>query len=120
MSNLVSPMVTASAGEILPSFSSEAVKISGAGLELSASSPRYTSVNEIGDLQEVDVIFGVRLFPGTGEHDAFFVLVKTLKKFTHSREWSDLWKIFFSEQLRPVVIQFFAETFDLLRRKKFG
>jgi hypothetical protein len=39
MSNLVSPTVTASSGEMLPSFSNEAAKISGAGLELSASSP---------------------------------------------------------------------------------
>ncbi len=38
MSNLVSPTVTASAGEMPPSFFNEAAKMSGAGLELSASS----------------------------------------------------------------------------------
>src|SRR5438477_6011205 len=38
MSDLVSPTVTASAGEMPPSFFNEAAKMSGAGLELSASS----------------------------------------------------------------------------------
>src|SRR5205807_9954223 len=38
MSNLMSPTVTASAGEMPPSFFNEAAKMSGAGLELSASS----------------------------------------------------------------------------------
>src|SRR4029077_15797884 len=74
MSNLVSPTVTASSGEILPSFSNEAAKISGAGFELSAV-PGYAAVNEIADLKQVDVILGVSLFAGSGEHDAFVVVV---------------------------------------------
>src|SRR6184192_1285053 len=38
MSNFVSPTVTASAGEMPPSFFNEAAKMSGAGLEVSACS----------------------------------------------------------------------------------
>jgi hypothetical protein len=93
-----------------PSFSNEAAKISGAGLELSASSLDYAAVNEIADLKQVDVIFGVSLFAGSGEHDAFVVVVNPPEKFVHFRKRADLWKIFFSEQLGPVFIQLFTRN----------
>ena len=103
-----------------PSFFNEAVKMSGAGLEFSASSPEtYPSMRLI-DPEKVDVIFRVSLFTRTRKHDAFVVVADSLKKFPHFRKRSHFWEIFFSEQLGPVIIQFFAETVDLVRRQKLG
>ena len=69
----------------------------GRGLGTVGIVTRYAAVNEIADLDQVDVIFGIGLFAGTGEYDAFVVVVNALKKFVHLRKRSDLWEIFFSE-----------------------
>ena len=68
----------------------------------------------------VDVILGVSLFAGSGEHDAFLVVVNALEKFAHLRKRAHLRPIFFFEEFGSVFIQLFAETVDLLGREKFG
>src|SRR5947208_11871054 len=61
MSNLVSPTVTASAGEMPPSFFNEAAKMSGAGLEVSACSAElYPSRHTRGPLGNRNVASGDR------------------------------------------------------------
>jgi hypothetical protein len=77
------------------------------------------AIDEIFDLKKVDVIFRVGFFAGAGKHDAFVVVTDSLKKFPHFRKRSHLGEIFVSEQLGAVIIQRFAETLDLIGRKKF-
>ena len=118
MSNLVSPTVTASAGEMLPSFFERSGEDIGRRFRAVRIITRHVAIDEIADLKQVDVILCVSFFAGTGEHNPPVVVVNALKKFAYFRERPDLWKIFLSKQLGPVFIQLFAETFDLVGREK--
>src|SRR2546430_10329542 len=82
--------------------------------------PGCAAFDQLLDLKKVDVIFCFLLFAGTSKHDAFVVVVYSLKQLAHLWERSHLWKIFFSEYVGSIVIQFFAETLDLIWAKKLG